>query len=249
MRAKLRLIVAAVTLQACAASDPAGGTDDGTGEPSTGAEAATTTGSASEMSSSTVTSSGPSQGTTSSSSADLTSTSDGSGSETTSGFATSTTAARDTSSGAEASSTGELLGPQWADTTLTYTGPAGVQVIDVQDCTFCDATINGTTLLIRYQQAEGWTVWTLDIPVGAGAGSMPITDDYSGAYVAINEQGQDLPPGYAGFYAPTTGSGTLTLTDADISPGGVVAGTLSASLSLGEVDAQLETEFYAEIPQ
>ncbi len=148
----------------------------------------------------------------------------------------------------DSSSSGEPLGPQWADTTITYSGPAGVEVIDVADCTFCDATLNGTTLLVRYQQAEGWTVWSVDIPVGAGTGSMPITNDYSGAYVVINEQGQDLPPGYAGFYAATTGSGTLTLTQADISPGGVVAGTISASLSLGDVGAQLETEFYAEIP-
>ncbi len=151
--------------------------------------------------------------------------------------------------GASESSTGEPLPRgQWAITEITYASGATQQVLAVDDCVFCDATLNDVTLLVRFQQAEGWTVWTIDIPVGSGVGAQPITDDYSGAYVAINETGPELPPELTGFYDPTSGSGTLTLTEADLSPGGVVAGTISAQLSQGSATADLQAEFYAEIP-
>ncbi|MBL4689056.1 MAG: hypothetical protein JKY37_30975 [Nannocystaceae bacterium] len=150
--------------------------------------------------------------------------------------------------GESASSTGSLPEGQWSVTELTYTDPSSTISVTLEDCTFCDATLNGTTLLVRYQQAEGWTVWSLDIPVASQLGEQPITDDYSGAYVVINEQSPELPDDFTGFYPATSGSGTLTLTQADIEPGGVVAGTLVANLELGNVSAELHAEFYAEIP-
>ena len=155
----------------------------------------------------------------------------------------------DSMGSATGTSTGEVLPDgQWAMTQITYSDGVTQEVLDLDDCVFCDATLNEVTVLVRFQQAEGWTVWTLDIPVGSTVGSQPITDDYSGAYAAINEQGPGLPPEFTGFYAPTTGSGTLTLTEADITPGGVVAGTVDVQLMLGGVSADLQAEFYAEIP-
>ncbi|MEM6995813.1 MAG: hypothetical protein AAF721_35210 [Myxococcota bacterium] len=142
----------------------------------------------------------------------------------------------------------ELPDGQWAMTELSYSDGVTTEMLSLSDCTFCDATLNAQTLLVRYQQAEGWTVWSIDIPIGSGVGAQPITDDYSGAYVAINEQSPDLPPDFTGFYAPTSATGTLTLTQADITPGGAVAGTLSTTLTLDGVTAVLDAEFYAEIP-
>ncbi len=178
----------------------------------------------------------------------------GSGSQTgpgpdSSGEAGTTSDDSDSMGSATGTSTGEVLPEgQWAMTQITYADGVMQEVLELDDCVFCDATLNDVTVLVRFQQAEGWTVWTLDIPVGSTVGSQPITDDYSGAYAAINEQGPGLPPEFTGFYAPTTGSGTLTLTEADIAPGGVVAGTVDVQLMLGGVSADLQAEFYAEIP-
>lgn len=260
MRSSARLFfLASLLLLGCTADGPSGETEGGSsgetsassnpgGSSSAGSTGASATGPATSTAGSETSATGAS-GTSATAASTTTGAATGSSGDPTGGSISGSDSSTGDATSGDSSSGGEPAGPQWAQTTITYTGPSGVEVIDVEDCTFCDATLNGTTLLVRYQQAEGWTVWTLDIPVGASAGTMPITDDYSGAYVAINEQGQDLPPGYAGFYAATTGSGTLTLTDADISAGGVVAGTISASLSLGGVNAQLETEFYAEIPR
>lgn len=154
-----------------------------------------------------------------------------------------------TSDDGDTSTGGQPDGPQWSLTEITYAGPSGEIVLTYDNCTFCDATLNMSTLLVRFQQGDGWTVWSVDIPVGSTTGSQPITSDYSGAYVAINEASPDLPPNYAGYYDPTSASGTLTLTQADIAPGGVVAGTLEVELSQGGIGATLSAEFYAEIPK
>ena len=153
------------------------------------------------------------------------------------------------SDGGDTTTGGQPDGPQWSLTEITYTGPSGETVLTYDSCTFCDATLNTSTLLVRFQQGEGWTVWSVDIPVGSSTGSQPITDDFSGAYVAINEASPNLPPDYAGYYDPTSASGTLTLIQADITPGGVVAGTLEVELSQGGIEATLSAEFYAEVPR
>ncbi|MBL8942884.1 MAG: hypothetical protein JNK45_07050 [Myxococcales bacterium] len=163
---------------------------------------------------------------------------------------TSGTSDADSSGGGsdEASSTGAApSGPQWAITEIAYAGAAAPQLVSFDDCSFCDATLDGP-LLVRFQQAEGWTVWSITIPSDSIVGSQPLTPDYTGAYAVINEHNPELDPAYHGFYDATMASGTLTLTEATIEHGGAVAGTLQGHFVLGEATADLSAEFYAEIP-
>lgn len=161
-----------------------------------------------------------------------------------------TTAADSIGDGAgdDSSSTGAgPSGPQWAVTAIDYAGAAAPQMVSFDDCSFCDATLDGP-LLVRFQQADGWTVWSITIPTDSGLGSQPLTDDYSGAYAVINENNPDLDAAYHGFYDATMSSGTVTLTEANIAHGGAVAGTLQGHFVLGDATADLSAEFYAEIP-
>lgn len=120
----------------------------------------------------------------------------------------------------EASSTSAgPSGAQWATTEIAYAGAAAPQLVSFDDCSFCDATLDGP-LLVRFQQAEGWTVWSITIPSDSIVGSQPLIPDYSGAYAVINEHNPELDPAYHGFYDATMASGTLTLTEATIEHGG-----------------------------
>jgi hypothetical protein len=176
----------------------------------------------------------------------------GSGDATTSGVSSSDSTSGDptvstgTSGNEGTGSTGATeLGDQWATVELSYTGPGVDASVSLDDCTFCDATIDSGVVLIRYQQAEGWTVWSIYLPTTQGTGTHPLTPDLSGAYVVISENNPDLPAAAHGFYAGNTNAGTVELTQADMTPGGTVAGTISATLSNAGITATIDAEFSA----
>ncbi|MCR9160907.1 MAG: hypothetical protein ACE37F_10770 [Nannocystaceae bacterium] len=150
----------------------------------------------------------------------------------------------DASSGGE--STGAVLPRgQWAMTEITYTQGGASETLTMQDRAFCDATLDGGVLLLRYQQAQGFTVWSLYIPMASGVGSQALTQDFSGAYMNLNE----VSDTWMAYFDPSMAFGTLTLTDAEIQDGGVVAGTLTASLTSNDgTTAEFSSTFYAEIP-
>lgn len=149
------------------------------------------------------------------------------------------------SSGGETTG-GVLPRGQWAMTEITYTEGGTTETLTLQDRAFCDATLGGGLLLLRYQQAQGFTVWTVNIPMASGVGSHTLTQDFSGVYMNINEVSDD----WMTYFDPSMAFGTLELTDAQIQPGGVVSGTLTASLtsSDGSTTAEFSSTFYAEIP-
>jgi hypothetical protein len=142
-------------------------------------------------------------------------------------------------------STGADKGEQWAEVAITYTGDGMSDSVVLDDCTFCDATIDSGVVLIRFQQAEGWTVWSVYMPASYTAGTHALTPDLTEAYVVINEVNPDLSASFHGFYPGSSNVGTLTLSEADMTPGGLVHGTISAQLSLGDVEAEFEAEFEA----
>ena len=154
-------------------------------------------------------------------------------------------AAEESSTGGD-SSGGVLPRGQWAMTEITYSEGGMTETLTMQDRAFCDATLAGGVLLLRYQQAQGFTVWTVNIPMASGLGSHTLTQDFSGVYMNINEVSDD----WMAYFDPSMAFGTLELTDAQIVDGGVVAGTLSASLTSndGSTTAEFSSTFYAEIP-
>jgi hypothetical protein len=169
------------------------------------------------------------------------------GSTTTSSDASAT----DSGSAEESSSGGETTGGalprgQWAMTEITYTEGGSTETLTMQDRAFCDATLAGGVLLLRYQQAQGYTVWTINIPMASGVGSHTLTQDFSGVYMNINE----VSDTWMAYFDPSMAFGTLELTAAQIQDGGVVQGTLTASLTSndGTTTAEFSSTFYAEIP-
>jgi hypothetical protein len=120
-----------------------------------------------------------------------------------------------------------------------------MESVVLDDCTFCDATIDSGVALIRFQQAEGWTVWSIYLPASLGPGTHTLTPDGTGAYVVISENNPDLPPAVHGFYPFSSNVGTVTLAEADLSRGGTVTGTIATQLSLGGITATFDAEFTA----
>ncbi len=163
------------------------------------------------------------------------------------GETSSTTDAPDGDSSSGTESTGPALPRgQWAITEITYTEGGMSETLTMQDRAFCDATLDGGVLLLRYQQQGGFTVWALYMPEATGVGSHPLTQDFSGVYMNINE----VSNAWQAYFDPSMAFGNLELTDADLQPGGTVAGTLTATLTSndGTTTAEFESTFYAEIP-
>lgn len=190
--------------------------------------------------------------------------------DSTSGVTTSTSPATSTSTGLETSggadsgtSTGDVAttdaetggsdesGPalprgQWAVTEITYSEGGNSETLTMQDRAFCDATLSPDALLLRYQQAEGYTVWTVTIPTSATLGSTPLSQDFSGVYMNINEVGDT----WQTYFDPSMAFGSLELTEANLQSAGVVSGVLTATLTSndGSTTAEFSSTFYAEIP-
>jgi len=144
-------------------------------------------------------------------------------------------------------STGDALPRgQWAVTEITYTEGGTSETLTMQDRAFCDATLSGEGLLLRYQQADGYTVWTVTIPTATSAGSHALTQDFSGVYMNINE----VSDTWQAYFDPSMAFGTLVLSEANVSAGGLVSGTLTATLTSVDdsTTAAFESAFYAEIP-
>lgn len=160
---------------------------------------------------------------------------------------TSTSSGADETQGTSGSdeSGGALPRGQWAMTEITYTEGGASETLTMQDRAFCDATLDGGLLQLRYQQQGGYTVWLVNMPETTGVGEHALTQDFSGPYMNINE----VSDTWQAYFDPSTAFGTLTLTDADIQPGGVVAGTLTATLTSadGTTTADFESTFYAEL--
>lgn len=158
------------------------------------------------------------------------------------------TQAGDTEAGESGSSeeTGTALPRgQWAVTEITYSGGGSTETLSMQDRAYCDATLSADSLLLRYQQAGGFTVWTVTIPTSATVGSLPLTQDFSGVFMNINEVGD----AWQTYFDPSMAFGSLELTEASIQSSGVVAGVLTATLTSGNgTTADFSSTFYAEIP-
>ncbi len=155
--------------------------------------------------------------------------------------------------GTSGSETGgdESTGPalprgQWAVTEITYTEGGNSETLSMQDRAFCDATLTPDALQLRYQQAAGYTVWTLTIPNSATLGSTPLSQDFSGVFMNINE----VSDAWQTYFDPSMAFGSLELTEADLQASGVVAGVLTATLTSndGSTTAEFSSTFYAEIP-
>jgi hypothetical protein len=138
--------------------------------------------------------------------------------------------------------------PLWAITTIHYTATSIDETVNLDNCYFCDANDLGTHTMLRYQQGGGWTIWALYVPDDAVLGTNYLTGDYNGNYVTLSENDTSLPDDVQGFYQYDTNDGTVTYTALDLSPGGVVDGTIDATLSQGGVTAHLEATFHAELP-
>jgi len=223
---------------ACGASSEPSGTASESG--TSGGDAAESTGPGSSTSGSTDPSGEPG----STDPTDTTDTTDPSG---TTGPSGSTGSGDGESSGGGSDESGDVLPRgQWAMTEVTYTEGGQSETLTMQDRTFCDATLAGGALQLRYQQQGGYTVWLLNVAEGAGVGEHTLTQDFTGVYMNINE----VSDAWQAYFDPSMAFGTLTLTDATIQSGGVVAGTLSATLTSvdGTTTADFESTFYAEIP-
>lgn len=152
--------------------------------------------------------------------------------------------------GASEAESGGETGPalprgQWAITEITYSGGGNSETLSMQDRAFCDATLSADSLQLRYQQADGYTVWTVTIPTSATVGSLPLTQDFSGVFMNINEVGD----AWQTYFDPSMAFGSLELTEASLQSSGVVAGVLTATLTSGNgTTADFSSTFYAEIP-
>lgn len=135
---------------------------------------------------------------------------------------------------------------QWAVTEITYSGGGESETLSMQDRTFCDATLTPDGLQLRYQQAGGYTVWLVTIPNATPLGSTPLSQDFSGVFMNINEVGET----WQAYFDPSTAFGSLELTEADLQSSGTVAGVLTATLTSGDgsITADFSSTFYAEIP-
>ncbi|MGH1343460.1 MAG: hypothetical protein ACRBN8_18010 [Nannocystales bacterium] len=189
-------------------------------------------------------------GSTSGATSSTSDTSGTTGEETGGGPPSDTSGGGDDSTGGETGGSGET-GPalprgQWAMTEITYTEGGDSETLSMQDRTFCDATLTPDGVLVRYQQAGGYTVWSVTIPTSAAAGEVALSQDFSGVYMNINEVGA----AWQSYFDPSMAFGTLDLTEADVHSSGVVAGVLSATLTSndGSTTADFSSTFYAEIP-
>ena len=133
-------------------------------------------------------------------------------------------------------------------TQIEYTGPGVNEQVSFSDCTFCDVNDVGPHTLIRYQQDEGWTIWALYVDKAATVGAHPLTTDYSGDYVTLAANNQELPGPAQGFYFADSVDGTVTYTTVDHGPGGLIEGSVDVTLQLGDVSAHLQASFSAEVP-
>jgi hypothetical protein len=138
-------------------------------------------------------------------------------------------------------------GPNWSMTHIDYSGAVS-QSVDFDDCQFCDVNDVGTHTLLRFQQDGGWTIWALYVPGGATVGTHPLTQDYSGAYATLSANSSSLPSAAQGMYFGDTNVGTVTLTSADTSPGGIIAGSIDVTMTKGTVNAHLTATFQGTMP-
>lgn len=126
---------------------------------------------------------------------------------------------------------------QWAEMTLTLED--GRQA-PLRSCYYCDATFTAASSsgFVRFQQGGGYYVWTLNlVPDGRGG----YRADAQSPTLAISDRSP-----YAGYYTPQQAS--VVLTTQDVRPGGVVAGTLSATLVGNGHTVTLSGTFYATFP-
>jgi len=140
-------------------------------------------------------------------------------------------------------------GPISVAATFTYSD--GTEV-DLEGCYFCDATLDdgsGQTLL-RFQMGTGYLLWTLTLPAGVALGPTTLLPGFDGPHVSVSESTPELPSALHGSYLAPGQSGTLTLTELDLRPGGAVAGTVDARITkLGNasVNVRLQAQFRAQL--
>lgn len=140
---------------------------------------------------------------------------------------------------------------QWSVTTITY--DSGLER-DLDDCSFCDATPfpASNQASLRFQQSGGHTLWALNLAGPFAPGTYAIGNAAQGAatYVYLGENDKAAPSALRGAYMST--GGTITFTQVSLVPGGVVQGTLTATLTGGNDvsprTATLTASFYAQFP-
>ncbi len=133
-------------------------------------------------------------------------------------------------------------------TQIDYNGLGFDEQVSFNDCTFCDANDVGDHTLLRFQQDGGWTIWAIYVDKDASPGLNVLTPDYSGSYVTLSANNAELPPEAQGMYFGDTNMGTVTFTEVDHSPGGLIAGSVEVIMMKGDTMATLEAEFSAQLP-
>ena len=66
--------------------------------------------------------------------------------------------------------------------------------------------------------------------------------------MTLSANNAELPPEAQGMYFGDTNMGTVTFTEVDHSPGGLIAGSVEVIMMKGDTTATLEAEFSAELP-
>lgn len=139
-----------------------------------------------------------------------------------------------------------------SDTRVTYDDGLERRYVG---CLFCDATLqpDGSALL-RYQQGDGLSIWTLNLPrdVATGVISLAAYPEYidTALHAHISENGAEVPAALRGFYDQS--GGTLTLSRVELRSGGTVEGTMDAPIEVrGATPAKtgrLRATFTARFP-
>jgi len=143
---------------------------------------------------------------------------------------------------------GQVPQPFWANTHIDYTGGGVNEIVDFNDCYFCDASDAVTHTLVRYQQDQGYTIWALYIPDGTTTGVHSLSTDYSGFYATLSANDAGLPTAARGFYAGNVNVGNVTLTQVDLTSGGAVEGTIDVRWTKDGVTAHMVSTFHADLP-
>ena len=102
--------------------------------------------------------------------------------------------------------------------------------------------------LVRYQQGGGHTVWSLYLPAGIDVGPHQLQPGYTSPYLALS-QTDDVASEFQGFYGSDQQSGTLIIDQSNIDFGGVVSGSVDATLMRDGYTARIVGDFYAEFPE
>lgn len=143
--------------------------------------------------------------------------------------------------------------PLWSDTRIRYADQPEIRLTDAM---FCDATLTTgrpSSLLLRYQQGGGYTVWSLTLPgdITVGEHALLRRAPPHGPALYVAESNQEQSARLRGGWQQT--GGTLTITSVDMRYGGHVSGSIRADLAVPRSDPPLvgsfTATFHADLPE